>query len=47
MEFTLIAEVQPVLAFSKAKLRRILADSKKNARFFSKLYGQMPELWTN
>ena len=33
--------------FVDAKVRRFLADSKKNARFFSKLYGQTPDLWTN
>ncbi len=32
---------------SDAKLRRKSADSKKNRNFFSCLYGQMPDFWTN
>ena len=33
--------------FDDAKLRRFPAVSKKFLRFFSKLYGQSPDLWTN
>ena len=32
---------------SDAKLRRKSADSKKNRKFFSCLYGQTPDFWTN
>ncbi len=33
--------------FDDAKLRRFSSDSKKFHGFFSKLYGQSPDLWTN
>ena len=33
--------------FDNAKLRRFSSDSKKNLGFFSNLYGQERDIWTN
>ena len=33
--------------FDNAKIRRLSNDSKKNLEFFSDLYGQTPNFWTN